>query len=59
MGDPDFVDVPLDMLLSPAYAADRAARIRAGEKASVPRSELAKDPPTPRFAASWTRRAMR
>lgn len=45
MGDPDFVDVPLDMLLSPAYAADRAARIRAGERASVPRSELAKDAP--------------
>ncbi|CAN5326218.1 hypothetical protein BH10PSE8_BH10PSE8_11370 [soil metagenome] len=45
MGDPDFIDVPLDMLLSPAYAAGRAACIRAGEKANVPRSELAKDPP--------------
>ncbi|WP_288900429.1 gamma-glutamyltransferase [uncultured Sneathiella sp.] len=27
-GDPDFVDVPLDILLSPAYAASRAAMIQ-------------------------------
>ena len=45
MGDPDFVDVPIDMLLSREHAAGHAARIRAGEKARVPRSELAKDPP--------------
>lgn len=45
MGDPDFVDVPIDMLLSREHAVERAADIRAGRKASVPRSELAKDPP--------------
>lgn len=32
-GDPDFVDVPLDTLLSPAYAAERRALV--GERASL------------------------
>jgi gamma-glutamyltranspeptidase/glutathione hydrolase len=45
MGDPDFVDVPIEMLLSQAHAAAHASRIRAGEKAHVARSALAKDPP--------------
>ncbi|MBR0643042.1 gamma-glutamyltransferase [Roseomonas hellenica] len=45
MGDPDFVDVPLDRLLSRAHCARLAARIRAGEKASVPRAGEPRDPP--------------
>lgn len=45
IGDPDFVDVPIAMLLSQAHAAAHAEKIKAGVKASVPRSELAKDPP--------------
>ena len=38
IGDPDFVAPPLDMLLSDDYAARCAARIRAGEKTSLPRA---------------------
>lgn len=37
VGDPRFVDIPLDRLISKAYARDLAAAIRSGEKASVPR----------------------
>ncbi len=37
VGDPAFVDVPMDMLTSKDYAAKAAARIRAGEKAVVTR----------------------
>lgn len=38
VGDPDFVAIPLDRLLSDAYADDCAARIRAGERASLARA---------------------
>ena len=37
IGDPDFVPPPLEMLLSDRYADAAAARIRAGEKTSLPR----------------------
>lgn len=37
MGDPRFVDIPMDELMSKDYAADIAARIRSGEKFHVPR----------------------
>jgi gamma-glutamyltranspeptidase/glutathione hydrolase len=37
IGDPDFVDVPTEMLLSKERAAETAARIRRGEKAHVVR----------------------
>jgi gamma-glutamyltranspeptidase/glutathione hydrolase len=38
VGDPDFVAIPLDRLLSDGYADDRAARIRAGERAALTRA---------------------
>jgi len=37
IGDPKFVDVPLDRLIGKAYAAEMADEIRAGRKADVPR----------------------
>ena len=37
MGDPRYVDVPLDVLLSAEHAEKMATRIRAGEKTTVPR----------------------
>lgn len=37
VGDPRFVDVPVERLLSDAHAKDMAARITRGEKTSVPR----------------------
>lgn len=37
VGDPKFVDVPVDRLTSKAYAAEMAAKIKAGEKTHVPR----------------------
>ena len=40
MGDPRFVDVPQAELMSEAFAARMAARIRSGEKTTVPRINL-------------------
>ena len=37
MGDPRFVEVPVDRLAGKPYAAEMAAEIRAGKKADVPR----------------------
>lgn len=40
LGDPNFMDIPLDHLTSKAYAADRADEIRRGVKATVPRMNV-------------------
>jgi gamma-glutamyltranspeptidase/glutathione hydrolase len=37
VGDPNFVDVPLERLTSKEYAAEMAERIKSGEKTHVPR----------------------
>lgn len=41
IGDPDFMDVPAEKLLSKEYAAECAERIKQGEKAEVPRFDPA------------------
>ncbi|MEX2650256.1 MAG: gamma-glutamyltransferase [Alphaproteobacteria bacterium] len=46
VGDPGFVDVPLDRLLDKGYARARAEDIRAGVKARVPRLTSAESPHT-------------
>lgn len=43
-GDPDYVDVPEEMLLSKKYAADCAARIRRGERVQVERPGKSREP---------------
>lgn len=48
LGDPMFVDVPVDRLLSPEHAASIAQRIRHGERASVDRYQAPIAPPEPR-----------
>ena len=37
MGDPDFVDIPVERFLSEDYAVTMSAKIRRGEKTEVPR----------------------
>ncbi|MEO0428464.1 MAG: gamma-glutamyltransferase family protein [Pseudomonadota bacterium] len=44
IGDPRFVDVPVEELISKDFAAGHAARIRAGERTSVPRLKGAAEP---------------
>ena len=46
VGDPDFVDVPVERLTGKGYAREKAARIEAGEKASVARLGQAESPGT-------------
>ncbi len=43
IGDPAFQPAPLDRLLSDAYAEDCAARIRRGERTSLPRAGVGAD----------------
>ena len=43
VGDPVFVEVPLDALLSKDYAAELAGKIRGGEKATLNRMSQAKE----------------
>ena len=40
IGDPRFVDVPVDRLTDKGYGADKAARIKSGERAHVERLNL-------------------
>ena len=39
VGDPEFVDVPVDRLISSAYCAELAGRIRSGQRAEVARMQ--------------------
>ncbi|MCZ4352864.1 gamma-glutamyltransferase [Roseovarius aestuarii] len=41
IGDPEFIDVPAERILSREYAAELAERIKRGEKADVPRFDPA------------------
>jgi gamma-glutamyltranspeptidase/glutathione hydrolase len=43
VGDPRFVDIPLDKLLSKDYAKQMADRIKSGEKTHVPRLQKGED----------------
>ena len=52
LGDPRFVDVPVERLLSKEHAVAMAARIKRGEKTNVPRLG-AKEARTPRMCA-WS-----
>ena len=45
IGDPDFTDVPVDRLLSAAFADQMADRIRRGEKTPVPRLNAGRESP--------------
>ena len=45
IGDPAFVDIPVEEMLSPAFAAAMAERIRSGEKTAVPRLNSGRESP--------------
>ena len=51
VGDPDFVDVPLERLIGKAHAADLAQQIRAGERMHVERFNPVEPPDTTHVAA--------
>ena len=55
VGDPAFVDVPLDALADKAYAEALAEKIRAGEKATLDRMNVDNRRCEPRFHAGRTR----
>ncbi len=57
VGDPKFVDVPLERLTSKSYAREMAEEIKRGAKASVPRFNSARRPRTPRTSRCSTRTA--
>ena len=46
VGDPAFIDVPVDRLTDKAYAAEMAAAIQAGEIAEVTRLKGVPEPKT-------------
>ena len=51
VGDPAFYDVPVERLISKAYAAEAAERIRSGEKHRVARIGMGESPHTTHVAA--------